>query len=145
MVQLMDVETQHTLVQPRTGDVEHVQAFTTKDETIGVLPSVDEVEVINWSDVESCNFKRHLLGDSTNGDSDDDDVGINNDVPLSAAVEPLLPMTDPSTRACPALALDFVPTASTNAALSSTPSVDKFYNAAGKAPHPKAIIPKESG
>ena len=145
-MQLMDVEIQHTLVRPRTSDAEHVQAFAAKDGTAGVLPTADEVEVINCSDVESSNFERHLLGDSTDGDSDDDDVGINNSVSLPAAAEPLLPVADPSTGARPALALDFVPTASIDAAPLSTPAVNKFYNVAEKAPHPEAIIPKtESG
>ena len=39
-----------------------------------------------------------------------------------------------------------LPPASTVAASSSIPAMDKFYNAAGKAPHPKSIVPKqESG
>ena len=95
-VQLMDVETQHTPVQPRTSNVQHVHAFAARDGTVGVLPSAHEVEVINCSDVESCNFERHMLGDSTDGDSDDDDVGVNSGIPLPAATKPLLPMVDPS-------------------------------------------------
>ena len=136
--QLMDVDTQHTLVRPRTGDVEHVHASIAGDGTARVFPSAREVEVINCSDVESCDIERHLLGDSTDGDSDDNDVGVNSGVPL--------PVTHPSIGGGPAPALDFVPTASTDAAPLSTPAVDEFYNAAGKAPHSDAIIPKtESG
>ena len=137
-VQLMDVETQYTPMRPRTGDVEHVHASAARDGTARVLPSAHEVEVINCSDVESCDFERHLLGDSTDGDSDDNDVGVNSGVPL--------PTTHPSEGGGPAPALDSVPTPLTIAAPLSTPTVDKFYNAAGKAPHPEAIIPKmESG
>ena len=39
--------------------------------------------------------------------------------------------------------MDSLPRASTVAASSSIPVVDKFYNAAGKAPHPESIIPKQ--
>ena len=125
-------------MRPRTGEVEHIHASTARDGTARVLPSAHEVEVINCSDVESCNFERHLLGDSTDGDSNDDDIGINSGVPL--------PATHPSAGGGPALALDSIPIASTDAAPLSTPAVDKFYNAAGKEPHPEAIILKtESG
>ena len=102
--------------------------------------------MINCSDVGSNDFKRHLLCDSMDGDSNDDDVGVDEGISLPTAAEPQLSMVDPSTAARPAPALDFVPIASTDAAPSSTPAVDEFYNAVGKAPHPKAIIPKkESG
>ena len=132
--QLMNVDTQHTPVRPRTGDVEHVHASAARDGTARVFPSAREVEVINCSDVESCDIERHLLGDSTDGDSDDDNVGVNSGVPL--------PATHPSAGGGPAPALDSVPTASTDAVPLSTPAVDKFYNVARKALHPDAIIPK---
>ena len=103
-----------------------------------MFPSTREVEVINCNDVESCDMQRHLLGDSTDGDSDDNDVGVNSGIAL--------PATHPSPGGGLTLALDCVPTASTDAAGVSTPAVDEFYNAAGKAPHLDAIIPKtESG
>ena len=137
-VQLMDVDTQHTPVRPRTGNVEHVHASAARDGTRRVFPSAREVEVINCNDVESCDIERHLLGDSIDGDNDADDVGVNNGVPL--------PATHPSAGGGLAHALDSVPTASTNATPLSTPTVDEFYNVAGKVPHPDAIIPKtESG
>ena len=79
-----------------------------------------------------------MLGDSTDGDSDDDDVGVNSGVTL--------PATHPLAGGGLAPALDSIPTTSTKAAPLSTPAVDEFYNAAGKALHPEAIIPKtESG
>ena len=138
MAQLMDVDTQYTPRRPSTGDVEHVHASTATDVTARVFPSTLEVEVINCSDVEFCDMQRHLLGDSTDGDSDDNDVGVNSGVAL--------PATHPSPGGGLTPALDCVPIASTDAAGVSTPAVDEFYNAAGKAPHPDAIIPKtESG
>ena len=125
-------------MRSRTGDGEHVQASAARDGTARVFPSAREVEVINCSDVESYNIEKHLLGDSIDGDNDDDDVGVNSSVPM--------PATHPSAGGGPTPALDFVPTASTDAAPLSTPAVDEFYNAVGKAPHPDAIISKtESG
>ena len=145
-VQLMDVETQHTPVRPRTGDVEQVHASTARNGTAGFLLSAHEVEVINCNNVESYDFERHLLGDSTDGDSDDYNVGVNSDVPLPAAAKPLLLVADPSVGGGLVPVLYFVPTTSTDAAPSSTPIVDEFYNVVGKAPHPEAIISKtESG
>ena len=102
-----------------------------------MFSSAREVEVINCSDVESCDMQRHLLGDS-DGDSDDNDLGVNSGVAL--------PATHLSAGGGSALALDCVPTTSTDVACLSTPTVDEFYNVAGKAPHPDTIIPKtESG
>ena len=72
--------------------------------------------MINCSDVESCDFERHLLGDSTDGDRDDGDVGVNSGVSL--------PAIHPSACGGPAHALDSFPTASTDAAPLSTPTVD---------------------
>ena len=136
--QLMDVDTQHTPGRSSTSDVEHVHASAATDVIVRVFPSTCEVEVINCSDVESCDMQRHLLGDSTDGDSDDNDVGMNSGVAL--------PVTHPSPGGGLAPALDCVPTASTDAAGVSTPAIDEFYNAAGKAPHLDTIIPKtESG
>ena len=136
--QLMDVDTQHTPGRPSTGDVEHVHASATTDGTARVFPSARKVEVINCSDVESCDMQRHLLGDSTDGNSDDNDVGVNSGVAL--------PATHPSAGGGLAPALDCVPTASTDVACLSTPAANEFYNATGKALHPDAIIPKtESG
>ena len=137
-MQLMDVGTHHTPRRPSTGDVEHVHASAATDVIARVFPSTREVEVINCSNVESCDMQRHLLGDSTDGDSDDNNVGVNSGVALRA--------THPSPSGGLAPALDCVSTASTDAAGVSTPAVDEFYNAARKAPHPDAIIPKtESG
>ena len=134
----MDVDTQHTPRRPNTGDVEHVHASAATNGTATVFSSALEVEVINCSDVKSCDMQRHLLGDSTDGDSNDNDVEVDSGVAL--------PATHPLAGGGPAPVLDCVPTASTDAARLSTPAADEFYNTAGKAPHPDAIIPKtESG
>ena len=88
--------------------------------------------VINVNDVESYGTKPHLLGDSS--DSDDNDEGISHGVEMPSALEPH-PME-----------VDAPSAASTRAGPVSAPAEDEFYNAAGKALHPDAIVPKqESG
>ena len=69
-----------------------------------------------------------MLGDSS--DSDDDDEGVSHGIEMSAATEPR-PME-----------VDAPSAASTGAGSTSAPAEDDFYNAAGKAPHPDAIVPK---
>ena len=97
-----------------------------------VSPPVEGRIVINVSDVESYDSTRHLLGDSS--DSDDDDKGISHSVEMPSATEPL-PME-----------VDAPSVASIGASSRSAPAKDDFYNAAGKAPHPDAVVPKqESG
>ena len=94
-----------------------------------VAPPVEGRIVINVSDVESYDSTRHLLGDSS--DSDDDDEGISHGVEMPSATEPL-PME-----------VDAPSAASTGAGSGSAPVKDGFYNAAGKAPHPDAVVPKQ--
>ena len=104
------------------------------DEEIAVVTALVEGPriVINVSDVESYGTGRHLLGDSSN--SDDDDEGVSHEVEMPSALEPR-PME-----------VDAPSTASTGAGPVSAPAEDDFYNAARKAPHPDAIVPKqESG
>ena len=103
------------------------------DEQVEVVaPPVEGRIVINISDVESYDSKLHLLGDSS--DSDDDNEGILHGIEMPSATEPL-PME-----------VDAPSAASTNASSGSAPSKDDFYNVAGKAPHPDAVVPKqESG
>ena len=75
-----------------------------------------------------------MLGDSSDGDSDDDDEGISHGVEMPSTPEPR-PME-----------VDALAIASTRAGPVFAPAEDDFYNAAGKAPHPDAIVPKqESG
>ena len=97
-----------------------------------VTPPVEGRIVINVSDVESYGTKPHLLGDSS--DSDDNDEGVSHAVEM-----PPIPMP------CP-MEVDAPSAASTGVGQSSAPTEDDFYNAAGRAPHPDAIVPKqESG
>ena len=103
------------------------------DEQVEVVTApVEGRIVINVSDVESYGTKPHLLGDLS--DSDDNDEGVSHGVEMPFAWEPR-PME-----------VDAPSAASTGAGPVSGPAEDDFYNAAGKAPHPDAIIPKqESG
>ena len=105
------------------------------DEEIALVTALVEGRiVINVSDVESYGTRPHLLGDSSDGDIDDDDEGVSHGVEMPSAPEPR-PME-----------VDALSAASTGAGPVSTPAEDDFYYAAGKAPHPDAIFPKqESG
>ena len=59
---------------------------------------------------------------------------------------PGLNVVDPVLAPPTASVVGSLPPASTVAASSSIPAMDEFYNAAGKAPHPESIVPKqESG
>ena len=100
------------------------------DEQVEVVTTpVEGRIVINVSDVESYGTKPHLLGDSL--DSDDFDKGVSHGVEMPPASEPR-PME-----------VDAPSAASTGAGQSSAPAEDDFYNVAGRAPHPDAIVSKQ--
>ena len=103
------------------------------DEQVEVVMARGEGRiVINVSDVESYGTKPHLLGDSS--DNDDNDEGVSHRVEMPPAPEPR-PME-----------VDAPSATSTGPGQSSAPTEDDFYNVAGRAPHPDAIVPKqESG
>ena len=105
------------------------------DNEIALVPATVEGRmVINVSEVESYGLKRRLLGDSSDGDSDDDDEGVTHEVEMPSAPEPRPMEVD-----APSAAL-------IGAGPGSAPVEDDFYNVAGKAPHPDAIVLKqESG
>ena len=86
--------------------------------------------VIKYSDISSCDSKTHVLGNSTDKDNDDDDVGVNQGVPLPTACESKVVVADPT------ISPHLTPSTLV------VPTVDKFYNAAEKAPHTDAIVPK---
>ena len=100
------------------------------DEQVEVVTApVEGRIVVNVSDVESYGTKPHLLGDSL--DSDDNDKGVSHRVEMPPAPEPR-PME-----------VDAPSAASTGAGPVSAPAEDDFYNAARRAPHPDAIVPKQ--
>ena len=100
------------------------------DEQVKVVTApVEGRIVINVSDVESYGTGRHLLGDSS--DSNDDDEGVSYGIEMPSTLDPH-PME-----------VDAPSAASIGADPMSAPAEDDFYNAAGKAPHPDAIVPKQ--
>ena len=102
------------------------------DEVIALVTAPMEGKiVINVSDVESYGTGPHLLGDSSDGDSDDDDEGVSYGIEMLSAPEPR------------PIEVDATTVASTGADPVSAPAEDNFYNDVGKAPHPDAIVPKE--
>ena len=104
------------------------------DEIALVLAPVEGRIVINVSDVDSYDLGRHLLGNSSDGDSDNDDEGVTHMVEMPSAPEPR------------PVQVDAPFAASTGAGLVFAPADYDFYNAAEKAPHPNSIVPKqESG
>ena len=143
---LIDTEPPASPTRPASDVARQIQDALIVEEIAVVAPSVREVEVINCSDIDSCDSKRRLLGESTDADSDDNDDSVNEGVPLPAAPAPELNIVDPALAPRSAPVVDSLPPTSTVAAPSSIPAVDEFYNAAGKALHPESIIPKqESG
>ena len=82
-VQVMDAETQNSLQHPRSNDVECIHHPTTMDKIVVVATSTQKNVVISWSDVESNDSKMHLLGDSSDGNSDE---GINQGCNLASTV-----------------------------------------------------------
>ena len=145
MAQVIDTKPPASPTHPASDVAGQIRETPAVEEIVVVAPSVVEVQVINCSDIDSCDSKR-LLGDSTDEDSDDDDVGVNKGVSLPAPPASELNVVDPALAPPAAFDVGSLPPTSTVAASSSIPAMDKFYNAAGKAPHPESIVPKqESG
>ena len=84
-----------------------------------------------------------MLGDSTNGDTDDDDEGVDQGVPLSSASQHHCLAPKPTEDPYMTPIADVAPSLSTAAVSLSIPIVDEFYNVAGKAPHLEAIVSKK--
>ena len=142
---MIDIEAPASPTRPASDVAGQIQETPAVEEIAVVAPSIVEVEVINCSNIDSCNSKG-LLGDSTNEDSDDNDDGVNEGVPLPVAPAPELNAVDSALAPPTASNVGSLPPASTIAASSSIPTMDEFYNATRKAPHPESIIPKqESG
>ena len=108
-----------------------------------VASSIEEVEVINSRDIESSNSKRQMLGDSTNGYTNDNNEGIDQRVPLPMVLEPHMPTINPTLDVPCAFVLDVSPTSSIDVVSLSTPTLDEFYKIAKKVPHFEAIILKK--
>ena len=143
--QVINTEPPTSPMRPASDIAGRIQENPAVEEIAVVAPSAVEVAVINCSDIDSCDSKR-LLGDSTDEDSDGNDVGVDKGVQLPAAPAPGLNVVDSALAPPTASVVGSLLPASTVVASSSIPAMDEFYNAAGKAPHPKSIVPKqESG
>ena len=102
--------------------------------------------MINYSDISSCDSQRPLLGESTNGDSNEDEGGVDQGVTLPAAEDLQRPLPESVLVARLPADDQFRPIAVNVGADVRALVEDEFYNAVGKAPHPDAVIPKvESG
>ena len=142
---MIDTEPPASPKRPASDVAGQIRETPAVEEISVVAPSAVEVQVINCSDIDSCDSKR-LLGDSTDEDSDGDDVGVDKGVQLPATPVPGLNIVDSALASPTTFVVGSLPPASTVAASSSIPTMDEFYNATGKAPHPESILPKqESG
>ena len=128
----MDVAANESIRLPPSSDAMDRSDALVDEQVEVVTAPVEGRIVINVSDVESFDSKRHLLRDSS--DSDDDDEGVSHGIEMPVATKPR-PME-----------VDAPSAVSTGAGSASAPAEDDFYNATGKAPHPDAIVRKqESG
>ena len=86
-----------------------------------------------------------MLEDSIDGDTNDNDEGLNHKVPLLVAPKPPMRIVDSTLDALLFPLLDVAPASSIDTSPLSTLEMDKFYNATKKAPHLEAIILKDLG
>ena len=128
-LQGMDVEANQPVRLPPSPDAMNRSNAPMNEEVAVVTAPVEGRIVINVNDIESYGTRPHLLGDSS--DSNDDDEGVSHEVEMPSALEPRPMEVD-----APFAAL-------TGAGPVSAPAEDEFYNAAGKASHPDAVVPKQ--
>ena len=128
----MDVAANQPVRLPPSPDAMDRSNALVDEEIALVTAPVEGRIVINVSNVEFYGTGRHLLGDSS--DSDDDDEGVSHGVEMPSAPEPRPMEVD-----APSAAL-------TRAGPMSAPVEDDFYNAVEKALQPDTIVVKhESG
>ena len=143
-LQDMDVNTVLTSPGPHTHIAADDQNRPPIDEIALVEQTFTERVLINCSDISSCDSQRPLLGESTDGDSDQDENGMDQGVTLPTAED--LQRLESVLVARPPVDDQSRPIAVNAKADVRAPVEDEFYNAAGKAPHPDSVIPKvESG
>ena len=143
-VQGMDVDTVLTSPSPHTHTAVDDPNRLPLDEIALVEQTFTERVLINCSDISSCGSPRPLLGESTDGDSDEDERGVDQGVTLPVAKD--LQRPESVLVARPPADDQSHPIAANDGADVRAPVEDEFYNAAGKAPYPNSVIPKvESG
>ena len=124
----MDVAANEPIRLPPSPDGMDKSDAPVDEQVEVVAPPVEGRIVINVSDVESYGTKPHLLGDSLDSDDNDEEVSHGVEMPFARDPRPM--------------EVDAPSAASTGAGPVSAPAEDDFYNAAGKAPHPDAIVLK---
>ena len=143
-VQDIDVDTVLTSLSPHIHAAVGDPNRPPLDEIALVEQTFTERVLINCSDISSCGSPRPLLGESTDGDSDQDERSVDQGVTLPVAED--LQRHESVLVARPAADDQSCPIAANAKADVRAPVDDEFYNAAGKAPHPDSVIPKvESG
>ena len=136
----MDVDTVLTSPGPHAHAAADDPNQTPLDEIALVEQTFMERVLINCSDISSCGSPRPLLGESTDGDSNQDERGVDQGVTLPVAEDLQRPE---SVLVARPLADDQSRPIATNAGADVRALVeDEFYNAVGKAPHPDSVIPK---
>ena len=129
-LQKMDIEDQTpNRLAPSPNAMDRSCALV-DDEIALVAAFVEGKVVIKVSDVESYGLERRLIGDSMDEDSNNDNKGVTQGVERPSAPERH------------AIEMDAPSTTLTKAGSVSIPATNEFYNEAGRAPHPDAIIPK---
>ena len=78
--QVIDTEPLASPMHPASDVAGQIQDALAVEEIAVVAPSAREVEVINCNNIDSCDSKRRLLGDSNDEDNDDDDDDVNKGV-----------------------------------------------------------------
>ena len=105
---------------------------------------IKEVDVIKCSNIDSCDSKRHMLGDLTNGNNDDNREGVNHNVVILAIASSDIPTTRFLLVAPPTTTVEAATTLSTNAAHFSTIRVDKYNNVARKRLISRPLSPRRN-
>ena len=141
-LQDMDVDTMLTSPGPHTHTATDDQNRPPVDEIALVEQTFTERVVINCSDISSCDSQRPLLRESSDGDSDEDEGGVDQGVTLPTVEDLQWPLPESILVAHPPDDDHSRPVAANAGADVRAPVEDEFYNAAGKAPHPNAVIPK---
>ena len=82
ILQMLDMAPDHTSSPRPLGDVRNIQAPALVEDTTVVMAFASERVVINCSDISSCDIEKHALGNSSNKNSDNNDVGVDQGVSL---------------------------------------------------------------
>ena len=134
------VPVEHTFPGPGSDGAKDVEADVVLEVGSHAHEASAPIDIVNLSDVESDN-RKHLIGDSldeSNHDNEGVDQGISVPAPPMATIAPLVDSSQSPT--VPPMMGESTMQQLQN--LAEPIEGDTFRNAAGKAPHPDAIVPK---